>query len=99
MGSKHSSKVVFIKENYLIKMEDLRAPAGTTGGRFNPNMFNPSMLMTVLIGLVIIILLVMLFQSSSAGGGSSPNPNAFTNPLNATMRANPFVNTPQRTML
>ena len=81
-------------------MEDLRAPVGTTGNRFNPNMFNPSMLMTVLIGLVIIILLVMLFQSSSAGGGSSPNnPTAFTNPLNATMRANPFVNTPQRTML
>ncbi|QEI03581.1 ODV-E18 [Rachiplusia nu nucleopolyhedrovirus] len=82
-------------------MEDLRAPVGGTS-RFNPNMFNPSMLMTVLIGLVIIILLVMLFQSSSAGGGSSPAnapPNAFTNPLNATMRANPFVNTPQRTML
>ncbi|AAY83943.1 ODV-E18 [Chrysodeixis chalcites nucleopolyhedrovirus] len=81
-------------------MEDLRSP-GTTS-RFNPNMFNPSMLMTILIGLVIIILLIMLFQSSSAGGGSSPAaaPQAgFTNPLNATMRANPFVNTPQRAML
>ncbi len=83
-------------------MEDLRAPVGGTTSRFNPNMLNPSMLMTVLIGLVIIILLIMLFQSSSPGGGSSGAAGTqatFTNPLNATMRANPFVNTPQRTML
>ncbi|QHB21671.1 ODV-e18 [Artaxa digramma nucleopolyhedrovirus] len=73
----------------------------------NPTLFNTSTLMSVLIGLVIIILLVMLFQSSSNGTGSmnssgtaaDPNRLTYTNPLNATMRANPFVNTPQRTML
>jgi hypothetical protein len=83
-------------------MEDLRAPVGGTTSRFNPSMLNPSLLMTVLIGLVIIILLIMLFQSSSPNG-SSPGDNTraavFTNPLNATMRANPFVNNAQRTML
>ncbi|AGR56763.1 odv-e18 [Hemileuca sp. nucleopolyhedrovirus] len=79
-------------------------------GRFinsNPTLFNTSTLMSILIGLVIIILLIMLFQSSSAGNGSSPAAPvenqaarlAYTNPLNATMRANPFVNTAQRTML
>ncbi|QYC92782.1 Occlusion-derived virus envelope protein-18 [Trabala vishnou gigantina nucleopolyhedrovirus] len=73
----------------------------------NPTLFNTSTLMSILIGLVIIILLVMLFQSSSNGNGSmnssgnpaEPNRLAYTNPLNATMRNNPFVNTAQRTML
>ncbi|AIU41258.1 odv-e18 [Sucra jujuba nucleopolyhedrovirus] len=78
-------------------------------GRFinsNPTLFNTATLMSILIALVIIILLVMLFQSSSNGqssGGAAATPAAgtigFTNPLNATMRANPFVNTAQRTML
>ncbi|ACF05314.1 ODV-E18 [Adoxophyes orana nucleopolyhedrovirus] len=79
-------------------MEDLRAPAG---GRFGA-ILNPTMLMTILIALVIIILLVMLFQSSSAGNNSSSPAQAattqttYTNPLNATMRANPFMNTAPR---
>lgn len=85
-------------------MDDLRTGAGTSNAnRFNPTMFNTSTLMTVLIALVIIILLIMLFQSSSAGNNSSspaaPAGFAVTNPLNATMRNNPLVNTPQRTML
>ncbi|AAK96265.1 occlusion-derived virus envelope protein 18 [Helicoverpa armigera NPV NNg1] len=81
-------------------MDDLRGTTTTGAGRFNPNMLNPSMLMTILIALVIIILLIMLFQSSSPGSkGADTNAFAFQNPLNATMRNNPFVNTPQRTMM
>ncbi|AKN80554.1 ODV-E18 [Perigonia lusca single nucleopolyhedrovirus] len=86
-------------------MEDMRPPTTNATGRFmanNPTFFNTSFLMTVLIVLVIVILLIMLFQSSSAGTGSSATDVTrfgYTNPLNATMRANPFVNTPQRTML
>ncbi|AXS67685.1 odv-e18 [Cryptophlebia peltastica nucleopolyhedrovirus] len=81
-------------------MEDLRSPAGGVGGRFG-SFFNPSVLMTVLIFLVIIILMIMLFQSSSSGGNNSSSPaqgatTTYTNPLNATMRANPFINSPQR---
>ncbi|AWW14381.1 odv-e18 [Hyposidra talaca nucleopolyhedrovirus] len=74
-------------------------------GRFinsNPTLFNTATLMSILIALVIIILLIMLFQSSSNGQSSGAQPAGqmtFTNPLNATMRANPFVNTAQRTML
>nr|ANS70900.1 oclussion derived viral envelope 18 protein [Lymantria dispar multiple nucleopolyhedrovirus] len=90
-------------------MEELRPPnSNNATSRFmanNPTLFNTSTLMSVLIGLVIIILLIMLFQSSSAGNNSSSPANdaasryAYTNPLNATMRANPFVNNAQRTML
>ncbi|AUF81542.1 odv-e18 [Malacosoma neustria nucleopolyhedrovirus] len=84
-------------------MEELRAP--TAPSTFSSISFNQSTLMTILIALVIIILLVMLFQSSSGGGTNSSapapqtTPMTFTNPLNATMRNNPFVNTAQRTML
>ncbi|ADB84471.1 occlusion derived viral protein-e18 [Apocheima cinerarium nucleopolyhedrovirus] len=89
-------------------MDDMMNTSGNSAGRFmnnNPTLFNPSTLMTILIALVIIILLVMLFQSSSGGNGGSSGPAnttgqiAYTNPLNATMRSNPFTNTPQRTML
>ncbi|ADD73725.1 ODV-E18 [Lymantria xylina nucleopolyhedrovirus] len=88
-------------------MEELRPPNANATPRFmanNPTLFNTSTLMSVLIGLVIIILLVMLFQSSSGGNNSSspaadPQRYAYTNPLNATMRANPFVNNAQRSML
>ncbi|AKC91753.1 odve18 [Lambdina fiscellaria nucleopolyhedrovirus] len=89
-------------------MDDMMAPNTNSAGRFinnNPTLFNTSTLMTILIGLVIVILLIMLFQSSSNGGNSSSPADptagriAYTNPLNATMRANPFTNTPQRAMM
>ncbi|AKR17279.1 ODV-E18 [Urbanus proteus nucleopolyhedrovirus] len=84
-------------------MEDLRAPTTNGGFRFNTAYFNPSMLMTILIGLVIIILLVMLFQSSSPNSSPGQTQNKdmiYTNPLNNAMRTNPFVNNVQpRTML
>lgn len=81
-------------------MDDLRTGTSSGANRFNPTTMNPSTLMTVLIGLVIIILLILLFQWSSPDS-STKNPTgvAYTNPLNATMRNNPLVGTPQRTML
>ncbi|AGA16290.1 odv-e18 protein [Thysanoplusia orichalcea nucleopolyhedrovirus] len=60
------------------------------------------MFLTILAVVVIIALLIIFIQSSSNGNNSSSpnNPQmGFVNPLNATMRANPFVNTPQRQML
>jgi Occlusion-derived virus envelope protein ODV-E18 len=84
-------------------MDINRPTTANAGGGFNLNNISTNTMMTILIALVIIILLIMLFQSSSAGGASSApaaaNAFGFTNPLNATMRTNPFVNTPQRTML
>ncbi|ABM45850.1 ODV-E18 [Spodoptera frugiperda multiple nucleopolyhedrovirus] len=81
-------------------MDINRAPS-TSGGGFSLNSVNTNTMMTILIGLVIIILIILLFQSSSqpGGSGSSPATAAYMNPLNATMRTNPFVNTPQRNML
>lgn len=66
------------------------------------NKLTPNMFLTILAVVVIIALLIIFIQSSSTGNNSSsPNNPAmgFVNPLNATMRANPFVNTPQRQML
>ncbi|QCF61105.2 odv-e18 [Troides aeacus nucleopolyhedrovirus] len=69
------------------------------------NRLTPNMLLTILAVVVIIALIIIFGQSSSNGNSSAPNvppPNAmggFVNPLNATMRANPFMNTPQRQML
>ncbi|AAA66773.1 occlusion-derived virus envelope protein [Autographa californica nucleopolyhedrovirus] len=62
------------------------------------------MFLTILAVVVIIALIIIFVQSSSNGNSSGGNvpPNAlggFVNPLNATMRANPFMNTPQRQML
>ncbi|AAN28153.1 ODV-E18 [Rachiplusia ou multiple nucleopolyhedrovirus] len=75
------------------------APSTNYLNRLTPNMF-----LTILAVVVIIALIIIFVQSSSTGNNSSsPNtPNAnmgFVNPLNATMRANPFMNTPQRQML
>jgi uncharacterized membrane protein len=83
-------------------MDDLRTGGNGGIGR-QLGMFNPNLLMTILISLVIIILLVLLFQSSSNGNGSSsPNndtANRFINPTNNIMRNNPLLGTTQRTML
>jgi hypothetical protein len=81
---------------------DINRPTTTSGSSFNLAGINQNTMMMVLIGLVIIILVILLFQSSSPNG-LSPNPTAgatnYMNPLNATMRANPFVNNAQRNML
>ncbi|AUV65412.1 ODV-E18 [Alphabaculovirus myunipunctae] len=81
---------------------DINRPTTTTGSSFNLAGISQNTMMMVLIALVIVILLILLFQSSSPDG-SSPTPNqqrnAYMNPLNATMRANPFVNNAQRNML
>jgi ABC-type uncharacterized transport system permease subunit len=78
----------------------------TTSTDASPNFLNkltPNTFLVILAVIVIIALLIIFIQSSSGNNSSSPsgaNPNmAYTNPLNATMRANPFINTPQRTML
>ncbi|AKN80953.1 ODV-E18 [Lonomia obliqua multiple nucleopolyhedrovirus] len=84
------------------------ATGATTADTANSNYLNrltPNMFLTILAIVVIVALLIIFIQSSSNGNNSSspnqtPNPNlAFTNPLNATMRANPFINTPQRQMM
>ncbi|AAR28776.1 odv-e18 [Leucania separata nucleopolyhedrovirus] len=81
-------------------MDDLRTGSSSGANRFNPTTMNPSTLMTVLIGLVIVILLIMLFQWSSPNSSDKdPNKAFYTNPLNNTMRTNPLMTTPQRTML
>ncbi|AAL01698.1 occlusion-derived virus envelope protein ODV-E18 peptide [Spodoptera littoralis nucleopolyhedrovirus] len=83
-------------------MDDLRTGGNVSNAnnRYNPMNMNPNMLMTVLIGLVIIILLILLFQWSSPNSSDKAGTNmAYTNPLNATMRNNPLINTPQRAML
>ncbi|AXU41458.1 ODV-E18 [Alphabaculovirus altermyunipunctae] len=79
-------------------MDDLRTGSSSGANRYNPTNMNPSTLMTVLIGLVIIILLIMLFQWSSPNS-SDKDARVYTNPLNNTMRNNPLMTTPQRTML
>lgn len=78
----------------------------STSTETRPNFLNkmtPNMFLIILAVVVVIALLIIFIQSSSGNNSSSPsgaNPNmAFTNPLNATMRANPFINTPQRQML
>ncbi|AOT85484.1 odv-e18 [Cyclophragma undans nucleopolyhedrovirus] len=68
------------------------------------NRLTPNTFLTILVAVIIIALVIMFIQSSSNGNNSSspnqnPQPMGFVNPLNATMRANPFVNTPQRQML
>jgi uncharacterized membrane protein len=75
---------------------DINRPATTSPG-FNMAGISQNTMMMVLIALVIIILLIMLFQSSS--GGNNEARAAYVNPLNATMRANPFINPAQRNML
>ncbi|AVA31112.1 odv-e18 [Oxyplax ochracea nucleopolyhedrovirus] len=66
------------------------------------NKLTPNVFLTILAVIVIIALIIIFIQSSSNGNNSSsPNQNQpmnFVNPLNATMRANPF-NAPQRQML
>ncbi|AAC63809.1 ODV-E18 [Bombyx mandarina nucleopolyhedrovirus] len=79
------------------------------------NRLTPNMFLTILAVVVIIALIIMFVQSNSNNGNSSgagsggngggggaatpPSATGFMNPLNATMRANPFMNTPQRQML
>jgi Occlusion-derived virus envelope protein ODV-E18 len=82
---------------------DINRPTTSSGSSFSLAGVSQNTMMMVLIALVIIILLILLFQSSSpqssqppAGGG---NTTGFVNPLNATMRTNPFINNPQRNML
>ncbi|AWD33680.1 occlusion-derived virus envelope protein E18 [Samia cynthia nucleopolyhedrovirus] len=64
------------------------------------NKLTPNTFLIILAVVVIIALIVIFMQSSSNGNNSSypaANPQmGFVNPLNATMRANPFVGTPQR---
>ncbi|AAZ38316.1 ODV-E18 [Agrotis segetum nucleopolyhedrovirus A] len=76
---------------------DINRPATTSsGGGFTMGNVNPNTMMTVLIALVVIILVILLFQSSSPTNVAAAG---YVNPLNATMRTNPFINTPQRNML
>ncbi|ANF29663.1 ORF_15 [Catopsilia pomona nucleopolyhedrovirus] len=80
------------------------ATTNTDGPTINYlNRMTPNTFLMILAVVVIIALVIIFLQSSSNGNNSSsPNPNPpvnFVNPLNATMRANPFVNTPQRTMM
>ncbi|WBB27331.1 ODV-E18 [Mythimna sequax nucleopolyhedrovirus] len=85
---------------------DINRPTTTSSG-FSLAGVSQNTMMMVLIALVIVILLILLFQSSSPTSSPQPNPgggggggnNTFVNPLNATMRANPFVNPAQRNML
>ncbi|USC25977.1 odv-e18 [Palpita vitrealis nucleopolyhedrovirus] len=74
------------------------APSANYINRLTPNMF-----LTILAVVVIIALIIIFIQSSSNGNNSSSPAAApqmgYVNPLNTTMRANPFVNTPQRQML
>jgi flagellar basal body-associated protein FliL len=63
--------------------------------RLTPNMF------LIILAVVVIIALIIIFMQSSSNGNNSSSPAAnpqmgFVNPLNATMRANPFVAAPQR---
>ncbi|AAK85689.1 ODV-E18 [Epiphyas postvittana nucleopolyhedrovirus] len=64
------------------------------------NKLTPNTFLIILAVVVIVALLIIFIQSSSNGNNSSSggaNPQmGFVNPLNATMRANPFVATPQR---
>jgi hypothetical protein len=64
------------------------------------NKITPQMCLIIVAVIVVIALLLIFIQSSSGGNNSSsPRETFLGNPLNATMRANPFINTPQRQML
>ncbi|AHD25500.1 odv-e18 [Choristoneura murinana nucleopolyhedrovirus] len=61
--------------------------------RLTPNTF------LIIITVVVIVALVIIFIQSSSNGNNSSSPGATPQmgfPLNTTMRANPFVATPQR---
>ncbi|QBC75997.1 odv-e18 [Neophasia sp. alphabaculovirus] len=64
--------------------------------RLTPNTF------LIILAVVVVIALIIIFMQSSSNGNNSSSPAAtnpqmgFVNPLNATMRANPFVAAPQR---
>ena len=63
--------------------------------RLTPNTF------LIILAVVVVIALIIIFMQSSSNGNNSSSPAnnpqmGFVNPLNATMRANPFVATPQR---
>lgn len=63
--------------------------------RLTPNTF------LIILAVVVIVALLIIFVQSSSSGNNSSSPAATTAqqmgyPLNATMRANPFVATPQR---
>ncbi|AJD09179.1 occlusion-derived virus envelope protein [Condylorrhiza vestigialis mutiple nucleopolyhedrovirus] len=64
------------------------------------NRLTPNTFLIILAVVVVIALIIIFIQSSSNGNNSSSPANnpqmGFVNPLNATMRANPFVATPQR---
>ncbi|AUR45044.1 occlusion derived envelope protein [Spilosoma obliqua nucleopolyhedrosis virus] len=74
------------------------APSNNYLSRLTPNTF------LIILAVVVIVALVIIFiQSSSNGNNSSPNSPGSPAPapqmgfpLNTTMRANPFVTTPQR---
>ncbi|AAQ91761.1 occlusion-derived virus envelope protein [Choristoneura fumiferana DEF multiple nucleopolyhedrovirus] len=63
--------------------------------RLTPNTF------LIILAVVVVIALIIIFMQSSSNGNNSSSPATnpqmgFVNPLNATMRANPFVAAPQR---
>nr|UIX56140.1 ODV-E18 [Hyphantria cunea nucleopolyhedrovirus]UIX56285.1 ODV-E18 [Hyphantria cunea nucleopolyhedrovirus] len=69
------------------------------------NKLTPNTFLIILAVIVIVALVIIFLQSSSNGNNSSPNSPGSPGmtpapqmgfPLNTTMRANPFVATPQR---
>ncbi|AAC59139.1 occlusion-derived virus envelope protein E18 [Orgyia pseudotsugata multiple nucleopolyhedrovirus] len=61
--------------------------------RLTPNTF------LIILAVVVIVALIIIFMQSSSNGNNSSSPAAVPQmgfPLNTTMRANPFVATPQR---
>ncbi|QDL57013.1 ODV-E18 [Dione juno nucleopolyhedrovirus] len=62
--------------------------------RLTPNIF------LIILAVVVIVALIIIFAQSSSNGNNSSSPAAANPqmgfPLNATMRANPFVGAPQR---
>lgn len=69
------------------------AAGNTYLNRLTPNTF------LIILAVVVIVALIIIFMQSSSNGNNSSSPAAAPQmgfPLNTTMRANPFVATPQR---